>query len=61
MKLPTAKHLKTDSTFPVKKGTAFSVDCMEGFTFTAGDRTITCVQDSEYTSSKEQPTCIIGQ
>ena len=61
MKLPAGRNLKTDSTFPVKKGTAVFVDCVEGFTLTSGDRMITCVQDSEYTSTKQLPTCIIGQ
>ena len=61
MRLPVARHLKTDSIFPVKKGAAVFVDCEEGFTLTSGDRMITCEQDSEYTSPEQLPTCIIGQ
>ena len=61
MTLPAGRHLKTDSKFPVKKGAAVFVNCVDGFTFTSGDMTITCVQDSEYTSPKQLPTCIIGQ
>ena len=60
MRVPTGRHLKTDSTFPVKKGTEVFVDCVEGFTLTSGDRMLTCIQDSEYISQKQLPTCIIG-
>ncbi|XP_063688341.1 sushi, von Willebrand factor type A, EGF and pentraxin domain-containing protein 1-like [Bolinopsis microptera] len=57
--LPIGGHLKTDSVFPVKKGAEIFVNCVEGFTLTSGDRTITCVQDADYTSSTQLPTCII--
>ena len=59
--LPIGGHLKTDSVFPVKKGAKIFVNCVEGFTLTSGDRTITCVQDADYISSNQLPTCIIGK
>ena len=59
--LPEERHLKTDSVYPVKKGTEVFVDCVEGFTLSSGDRLITCVQDTEYTSSRQLPTCTIGE
>ena len=58
--LPIGKNLKTNTVFPVKKGTEVIVNCIEGFTLASGDRSITCVQDADFTSSKELPTCIIG-
>ena len=58
--LPIGEHLKTDSVFPVKKGAEIFVNCVEGFTLTSGDRMITCVQDADYISSRQLPTCIIG-
>lgn len=58
--LPTGRHLITDSVFPVRRGVEVFVNCVAGFTLTGGDRMITCVQDSEYTSSTKLPECSIG-
>ena len=58
--LPQGGNLITDSVFPVKKGTDVFVNCVEGFTLTSGDRTLTCLQDSDYTASRKLPTCSIG-
>ena len=58
--LPQGGNLITDSVFPVKKGTDVFVNCVEGFTLTSGDRTITCLQDADYTAARKLPTCSIG-
>ena len=42
MELPIGAHLKTDSLFPMKRGAEIFVNCVEGFTFSSGDRMITC-------------------
>ena len=51
--------MKTDSDFPVKKGSEVFVSCVEGFTLTPGDMTITCVQDAHYTF-RDLQICTIG-
>ncbi|KAL5260150.1 hypothetical protein ACHWQZ_G010311 [Mnemiopsis leidyi] len=56
--LPIGKNLITDSTFPVIKGSLVYLGCQSGYTFTSGDRVITCAQDSEYSFS-EEPVCSI--
>ena len=61
MELPIGEHLKTDSVFPMKRGAEIFVNCVEGFTFSSGDRMITCDQDADYISSHQLPTCIIGE
>ena len=47
--------------FPVQKGTEVVVDCVEGYTLTSGERTLTCVQDAEYTVWRNFPSCTIGR
>ena len=51
--------MKTDSVYPVKKGAEVFVSCVEGFTLTPGDMTITCVQDTHYTF-RDLQICTIG-
>ena len=59
--LPHNSHLKTNTEFPVKKGTEVVVTCVEGYTFTSGDRVITCVQDAEFTVLGSFPSCTVGE
>ena len=42
------------------KGTELMVACKKGYTFTSGERVLTCVQDAEYTVWRNFPTCTIG-
>ena len=58
--LPQGKRLWTDTKFPVKKGTELVVACEKGYTFSSGDRTLTCVQDAEYEYLGQFPSCTIG-
>lgn len=59
--LPIQRNLITDSIFPLRKGAEVFVDCAEGFTLTSGDRMITCEQDSEFSTTRELPTCNKGR
>ena len=59
--LPQDSQLWTDTTLPVKKGTAIVVACERGYALAFGDRTLTCVQDAEYIVWGRFPTCAIGK
>ena len=59
--LPIGRDLKTSTVFPIKQGSEVIVKCAEGFTFTSGDKIITCVEDAEYTSPRQLPSCMIGR
>ncbi|KAL5259814.1 hypothetical protein ACHWQZ_G010058 [Mnemiopsis leidyi] len=59
--LPQESHLWTDSVLPVKKGTVLVVDCVRGYTLTAGERVLTCVQDAEYTVWRHFPSCTVDK
>ena len=58
--VPLDSRMRTNTVFPVKKGTEVVVDCVEGYTLTSGERTLTCVQDAEYTVWRNFPSCTIG-
>ena len=49
----------TTTEFPVLKGTLVYVGCEQGYSFTSGDRVMTCKQDAEYTFTRE-PVCSVG-
>ena len=44
----------------MKKGTPVDVSCVTGFSLT-GDRTITCVQDADFNSPQNFPSCSIDK
>ena len=56
--VPLDSNLYSASQFPVDAGTTVDVNCVAGHSL-AGDRTITCIQDADYSSTGNFPSCII--
>ncbi|KAL5272348.1 hypothetical protein ACHWQZ_G000534 [Mnemiopsis leidyi] len=57
--LPANRELETDTTFPVRQGEEIVVRCKTGYTFTSGDRALTCETDDQYTFQDSLPVCSI--
>ncbi|XP_063691244.1 sushi, von Willebrand factor type A, EGF and pentraxin domain-containing protein 1-like [Bolinopsis microptera] len=58
--VPLDSNLYASSQFPVNMSTTVDVNCVAGYSLN-GDRTITCIQDAEYSSSRNFPYCAIDK